>query len=57
MHRVPMAWMLHMEKLNPAMFNKPEGITFFANGDMLITNEGQEGSPTLLCFPYLQRRN
>jgi hypothetical protein len=40
----------HMEALDPAVFNKPEGITFFANGDMLITNEGQEGRPSLLKF-------
>jgi hypothetical protein len=42
----------HMEALDPAVFNKPEGITFFANGDMLITNEGQEGRPSLLKFRY-----
>ena len=43
---------VHIEKLNPAMFNKPEGITFFENGDMLITNEGQNKRPTLLRFNY-----
>ncbi len=40
----------HMEKLNSAIFNKAEGITFLDNGDMLITNEGQNGKPTLLRF-------
>lgn len=43
---------LHVEKLNPELFNKAEGITFFENGDMLITNEGQKGKPTLLRFYY-----
>lgn len=42
----------HMEVLDPALFNKPEGITFFMNGDMLITNEGQESLPTLHRFKY-----
>jgi len=43
---------LHIEALNPTLFNKAEGITFFNNGDMLITNEGQEKRPTLLRFNY-----
>jgi uncharacterized protein YjiK len=42
----------HIQALDPVMFNKPEGITFFPNGDMLITNEGQEHMPTLLRFKY-----
>lgn len=42
----------HMELLNPYIFNKAEGLTFFDNGDMLITNEGQKGKPTLLRFNY-----
>lgn len=41
-----------MALLDPAVFNKPEGITFMANGDMLITNEGQDKKPTLLIFDY-----
>ncbi len=39
-----------MELLDPAKFNKAEGVTFFGNGDMLITNEGQQGKPSLLRF-------
>jgi hypothetical protein len=42
----------HMELLNPDIFNKAEGITFLDNGDMIITNEGQNKKPTLLRFNY-----
>jgi hypothetical protein len=42
----------YIEKLNPDIFNMPEGITFFKNGDMLISNEGQNRKPTLLRFNY-----
>ncbi|HNS13274.1 MAG TPA: hypothetical protein PKM97_11730 [Bacteroidia bacterium] len=40
----------YIEKLDASIFNKAEGITFMDNGDMLITNEGQNGRPTLLRF-------
>lgn len=42
----------HIELLNPVMFNKAEGITFFENGDMLITNEAQDKKPTVFRFNY-----
>lgn len=42
----------HIEQLNPELFNKAEGITFLPDGDMLITNEGQDKRPTLLQFDY-----
>lgn len=42
----------HIEILPPKLFNKSEGITFLKNGDMLITNEGQGGKPSLLRFNY-----
>jgi hypothetical protein len=42
----------YMENLNPHVFNKAEGITFLDNGDMLITNEGQNKKPTLKRFNY-----
>lgn len=38
--------------LNPDVFPQSEGIAFAPNGDMLITNEGKVGDPTLLRFPY-----
>lgn len=40
--------------LDPILFNKPEGITFLQNGDMVITNEGQMGRPTLLKFDWFR---
>ncbi len=42
----------HILKLDPYLFNMPEGITFFENGDMLISNEGHNLRPTLLKFSY-----
>jgi hypothetical protein len=42
----------HIEKLDPVVYNKAEGVTFFGNGDMLITNEGQDKNPTLLRLNY-----
>lgn len=39
-------------RLNSALFNQPEGITFAPNGDMFISNEGGEGKATLLKFVY-----
>jgi hypothetical protein len=38
--------------LDKELFNKAEGITFLDNGDMLISNEGQQKKPTLLRFNY-----
>lgn len=39
-------------KLDLIVFNKPEGIIFLENGDLLITNEGQQKKPGLLWFRY-----
>lgn len=41
-----------VEPLNPLVFKQPEGIAFFKSGDILIANEGQRGSSTLLRFNY-----
>ncbi len=38
--------------LDPVLFNKPEGLTFLSNGDLVVTNEGQMGTPTLLKFNW-----
>ncbi|MDN3657285.1 SdiA-regulated domain-containing protein [Ferruginibacter paludis] len=40
-------------KLNPALFNQPEGISFNSKGDLYISNEGGEGAATVLFFKYL----
>lgn len=39
-------------KLDPALFNQPEGLTFAPNGDMYISNEAGEGTATILKFNY-----
>jgi hypothetical protein len=46
----------YIEKLDPVLFNKAEGISFFGNGDILITNEGQNKKPSLLRFNYSAAR-
>lgn len=48
----PEGELLHIELLNRELFNKAEGITFLDNGDLLISNEGQEKHPSLLRFNY-----
>jgi uncharacterized protein YjiK len=42
----------HIEQLNPKLFNKAEGITFLENGDLIISNEGENNKPTLLRLSY-----
>jgi uncharacterized protein YjiK len=39
-------------KLDPQLFNQPEGLTFAPNGDLYISNEGGEGIATILRFAY-----
>jgi len=39
-------------KLDPILFNQPEGLTFAPNGDLYISNEGGEGIATILKFNY-----
>lgn len=42
----------NIEILDPIVYNKAEGLAFFANGDMLIANEGQTKKPTLIRLNY-----
>ncbi|MBS1920130.1 MAG: SdiA-regulated domain-containing protein [Bacteroidetes bacterium] len=39
-------------RLDPKLFNQPEGITFAPNGDMYISNESGDGAATILKFIY-----
>jgi uncharacterized protein YjiK len=39
-------------RLDPLLFNQPEGIAFAPNGDLYISNEGGEGVATILKFSY-----
>jgi hypothetical protein len=42
----------HIENLDHEIFNQPEGISFQPNGELLITNEGNNRKATLLRFEY-----
>ncbi len=39
-------------RLDPVLYNQPEGMTFAPNGDLYISNEGGEGIATILKFIY-----
>ncbi len=39
-------------RLDPTLFNQPEGMAFAPNGDLYISNEGGEGIATILKFNY-----
>ena len=39
-------------RLDPTLYNQPEGMTFAPNGDLYISNEGGEGVATILKFVY-----
>ncbi|ASS48005.1 MAG: hypothetical protein A3D31_01060 [Candidatus Fluviicola riflensis] len=41
-----------IQRLNPNIFTKPEGIAFLENGDVYISNEGKDEKPTILFFRY-----
>lgn len=41
---------LHIEKLDEKLFPKAEGISFLENGTLLISNEGDGKTPTILVF-------
>lgn len=43
---------LDMRSLEHEIFTKPEGITFFSNGDMVITNEAAGRQPSLILYRY-----
>lgn len=39
-------------RIDPVLYNQPEGMTFAPNGDLYISNEGGEGIATILKFVY-----
>lgn len=42
----------YIQQLDAKLFKKAEGITFFENGDMVVSNEGESSKPTFLRFKY-----
>lgn len=40
----------YMQPLDKNLFKKAEGLTFYSNGDMLISNEGLSGRPDMMRF-------
>ena len=44
---------MYVERLRSGLFNHPEGICFSPNGTLFVSNEGDEGVPTLLIFRRL----
>lgn len=42
-------------RLDPLLYNQPEGLTFAPNGDLYISNEGGEGVARIFKFNYKQQ--
>ena len=45
----------HAYRLNPILFQQPEGLTFAPNGDMYISNEANKRKPSLLKFAFKRK--
>lgn len=45
----------HIEKLDRDIFYMPEGLAFLPGGDMFVSNEGGENTPTILRFNYIRK--
>ena len=43
---------LQIIDLDPSLFRQPEGLTFNSKGDMLVSNEANGGTATILYFKY-----
>lgn len=48
--------LLEVSRLDPKIYTKAEGITFYENGDMLISNEGESGKPSIVLIKYLSNK-
>lgn len=46
----------HVVPLSPRVFRQPEGICFKPNGDLVISNEGQDGSSNIQVFKKMAGR-
>jgi uncharacterized protein YjiK len=46
----PQGEIRHCVPLSPRVFRQPEGICFTNTGDLVISNEGQDGSGKILVF-------
>ena len=46
---------LHLERLDKKLHKQPEGIAFSKNGDMYISNEGQESNAIVYKYSYQKR--
>lgn len=44
--------LLEVANLEPQLYTQAEGIAFYENGDMLISNEGAEAKPSILKLKY-----
>lgn len=44
--------LINFVRFNKSLFTKPERILFLPNGDLVITNEGQQGKTSLLRFKW-----
>lgn len=42
---------VHLAWLDPALLPKPEGITFMADGELVLSSEGKGTLPTVACYP------
>lgn len=44
--------LVRIEKLDPLLFNKPEGLAFTVTGDLFVSNEGENKNATILFFKH-----